>query len=76
MGPWLAGIGEVSLRWWRDGRFTADLVRAVSRAVLVESLLGGVTTTADQHYLFPGGDTAGKWYANAGTSPAALATAS
>lgn len=55
MGPWLAGVGRVSLGWWRDGLFTPELVGAVARAALLESLLGGVTTTADQHYFFPGG---------------------
>jgi len=59
IGPWLAGVSAVALGWWRAGRFTHDLVRAVGRAALLESLLGGVTTTADQHYFFPGGDPGG-----------------
>jgi 8-oxoguanine deaminase len=54
MGPWLAGVGAQSLAWWRAGRFGPDAVRAIARAVLLESLLGGITTTADQHYFFPG----------------------
>jgi len=59
MGSWLAGVGRVSIGWWRDGRFDDELVSAVARAALVESLLGGVTTTADQHYFFPGGRPGG-----------------
>jgi 8-oxoguanine deaminase len=55
MSSWLAGIGRVSIAWWREGRFTDGFVSAIARAALLESLLGGVTTTADQHYFFPGG---------------------
>ncbi len=54
MGPWLAGVGKRSLELWRAGRFGAETVRSVARAVLTESVLGGVTTVADQHYFFPG----------------------
>lgn len=54
MDQWLAGVGAQSLRWWQAGRFGPDAVRAIARAVLLESLLGGITTTADQHYFFPG----------------------
>jgi cytosine/adenosine deaminase-related metal-dependent hydrolase len=56
MDGWLAGVGARSLELWRAGRFGAPQVKAVARALLVESLLGGVTTTADQHYFFPGDD--------------------
>jgi len=53
--PWLAGLGAVVKSWWRDGAFEPDAVGAISAAVLTESLLGGVTTIADQHYFFPAG---------------------
>ncbi|MFN8232934.1 MAG: hypothetical protein U0V56_05520 [Actinomycetota bacterium] len=54
-----------------DGRFNdAGLVSAVARAALVESLLGGVTTTADQHYFFPGGRPGG--YVEATTRPRSI----
>ena len=56
MGQWLDGISEKSVRWWREGRLGADTVREIARSVLLESLLGGVTTVADQHYFFPGGE--------------------
>ncbi len=55
IGPWLAGLGALVKGWWRDGRFAPDAVGAISSAVLAESLLGGVTTVADQHYFFPAG---------------------
>ena len=55
IGPWLAGLGALVKGWWRDGRFGPDAVGAISAAVLTESLLGGVTTVADQHYFFPAG---------------------
>jgi 8-oxoguanine deaminase len=55
IGPWLAGLGALVKQWHRDGRFGPDAVEAVSAAVLTESLLGGVTTVADQHYFFPSG---------------------
>jgi 8-oxoguanine deaminase len=57
IGPWLAGLGALVKRWWRAGRFGPDAVGAVSAAVLAESLLGGVTTVADQHYFFPAGES-------------------
>jgi len=53
IGPWLAGVSARCIDWWRAGRFGPAEVRAVARAVLAESLLGGVTTVADQHYFFP-----------------------
>lgn len=55
MGTWLEGIGVLGLRWWRAGRLGPDTVGQLARAVLLESLLGGITTVADQHYFFPGG---------------------
>lgn len=60
MDQWLEGISEKPARWWREGRFGADAVREVARSVLLESLLGGVTTVADQHYFFPGESPGGK----------------
>ncbi len=55
MGPWLAGIGRRCLQWWRDGVYTPEMVGRVTKAVLLESLLGGTTTVADQYYFYPGG---------------------
>ena len=55
--PWLAGLGALLGTWWRAGRFTPDDVHAIAAAVLTESLLGGVTTVADQHYFHPHGRT-------------------
>jgi len=57
IGPWLAGLGALVKGWYGDGRFGPDAVEAVSAAVLTESLLGGVTTVADQHYFFPSGSS-------------------
>ncbi|MFN8028286.1 MAG: amidohydrolase family protein [Acidimicrobiia bacterium] len=55
IGPWLGGLGALVKGWHTDGRFEPDAVQAISAAVLTESLLGGVTTVADQHYFFPAG---------------------
>ncbi len=57
IAPWLAGLGRTCMRWWEDGRFTPEMVSALAKAGMTESLLGGVTTLADQHYFFPGGVT-------------------
>ncbi|TQM36799.1 cytosine/adenosine deaminase-related metal-dependent hydrolase [Pseudonocardia cypriaca] len=54
MPEFLAAQDALVARRWREGRFTADAVRATARAVLTESVLGGVTTVADQHTVFPG----------------------
>ncbi len=43
--------------WYESGRFGPDAVEAISAAVLTESLLGGVTTVANQHYFFPAGSS-------------------
>lgn len=56
--PWLSGLGRLCMQWWREGHFTPESVAALARAGMVESLLCGVTTIADQHYFFPGGVTA------------------
>lgn len=55
--PWLRGVHEHTLSLWRNGHFTPETVAAVARAGMIESLLGGVTTVADQHYVFPDGVT-------------------
>jgi cytosine/adenosine deaminase-related metal-dependent hydrolase len=55
IGPWLGGLGALVKGWYTEGRFGPDAVQAISAAVLTESLLGGVTTVADQHYFFPAG---------------------
>lgn len=57
IGPWLQRLGSIVAGWWRAGRFEPDAVEAVAAAVLAESLLGGVTTVADQHYFHPAGLT-------------------
>ena len=57
IGPWLRDLGRLITTWWRDGRFEPDAVEAIAAAVLTESLLGGVTTVADQHYFHPAGAT-------------------
>jgi 8-oxoguanine deaminase len=53
--PWLAGLGRLVKARYQAGGFGPDVVAAVATAVLTESLLGGVTTVADQHYFFPAG---------------------
>jgi cytosine/adenosine deaminase-related metal-dependent hydrolase len=55
IGPWLSGLGALVKGWYQLGRFGPDVVASVAAAVLTESLLGGVTTVADQHYFFPAG---------------------
>ncbi|MDQ1379638.1 MAG: 8-oxoguanine deaminase [Actinomycetota bacterium] len=57
IGPWLGGLGAIFKQWWRVGRFEPAHVQAIAAAVLCESLLGGVTTVADQHYFHPAGPT-------------------
>ena len=57
IGPWLGGLGERCRRWDADGRLTPELVGALAACGLAESLLGGVTTVADQHYLHTAGPT-------------------
>ncbi len=57
IGPWLGGLGARCLEWHRDGRLTPSFVGAIAAAGLAESVLGGVTTVADQHYLHPAGPT-------------------
>jgi 8-oxoguanine deaminase len=54
IGPWLGGLTARVLDRWRAGAYGPEAVRALARAALVESLLSGVTTVADQHYHFPG----------------------
>jgi len=57
IGPWLGGLGSRCLDWWDQGRLTAAMIEALAACGLAESLLGGVTTVADQHYLHPAGPT-------------------
>jgi cytosine/adenosine deaminase-related metal-dependent hydrolase len=52
---WLAGLHARTYEYWNKGLFTPESVGLVAKAGMVESLLGGVTTVADQHYVFPGG---------------------
>jgi cytosine/adenosine deaminase-related metal-dependent hydrolase len=54
MPAFLGAQNELVLRRWREGRFRAVDVRTTATAALTESVLGGVTTVADQHTLFPG----------------------
>lgn len=51
---WRTTMGRYAMDAWRSGRFTPNAVATIGRAVLLESLLGGVTTVADQYYHFPG----------------------
>jgi cytosine/adenosine deaminase-related metal-dependent hydrolase len=55
IGAWLSGLGDLVKGRYKAGAFGPETVRAVAAAVLTESLLGGVTTVADQHYFFPAG---------------------
>ncbi|MCZ7531973.1 MAG: amidohydrolase family protein [Acidimicrobiia bacterium] len=55
MGGWLGGLHARTLDAWRSDRFTPESVGLVAKAGMVESVLSGVTTIADQHYIFPGG---------------------
>lgn len=55
--PWLTGLHVKTTYLWRQGYYTAESVGAVAKAGMVESLLGGVTTVADQHYVFLEGKT-------------------
>jgi len=57
--PWLTALHVKTVYLWRNGHFTPASVGAVSRAGMVESLLGGVTTVADQHYVYLDGKTEG-----------------
>jgi cytosine/adenosine deaminase-related metal-dependent hydrolase len=57
IGPWLGGLGARCIAWDEQGRLTPDGIGAIAAAGLAESLLGGVTTVADQHYLHPNGPT-------------------
>ena len=55
--PWLTALHVKTVYLWRDGHYSPASVGAVARAGMVESLLGGVTTVADQHYVFLDGKT-------------------
>ncbi len=55
--PWLRGVTTRCLDMWRNGAMEPETVGALARAGMVESVLTGVTTVADQHYFFPGGWT-------------------
>lgn len=57
IGPWLAGLGRLVKGWYQAGGFGPDAVRDIAAAVLCESVLGGVTTVADQHYFYPAGES-------------------
>ena len=50
--PWLSDMHLKTQEMWRQGHYSPSSVGAVARAGMVESLLGGVTTVADQHYVF------------------------
>ena len=56
IGPWLGGLGAMFKQWWQRRPLRDPThVEAIAAAVLCESLLGGVTTVADQHYFHPAG---------------------
>ena len=54
MRPFLAAQDALVAQRFREGRFGAAAVGLAARAALTESVLGGVTTVADQHTVFPG----------------------
>ena len=54
MPAFLAVQNTVALDRWRAGQLGARDQRAIARAALAESVLGGITTVADQHLFFPG----------------------
>ena len=54
MPAFLTVQNTVALDRWRAGRLGAREQRAIARAALTESVLGGITTVADQHLFFPG----------------------
>lgn len=54
MPAFLAVQNTVALDRWRAGQLGAREQRAIARAALTESVLGGITTVADQHLFFPG----------------------
>ena len=55
--PWLTALHVKTVFLWRDGHYNPANVGAVAMAGMVESLLGGVTTIADQHYVYLEGRT-------------------
>ena len=54
MPAFLAVQNTVALDRWRAGQLGAREQRAIARAALTDSVLGGITTVADQHLFFPG----------------------
>jgi 8-oxoguanine deaminase len=56
MPAFLMAQNNIGLDRWRAGHLGAREQRAIARAALTESLLGGITTIADQHLFFPGND--------------------
>jgi 8-oxoguanine deaminase len=54
MPAFLQVQNTIGLDRWRAGQLGAREQRAIARAALTESVLGGITTVADQHLFFPG----------------------
>jgi 8-oxoguanine deaminase len=54
MPAFLMAQNTIGLDRWRAGRLGAAEQRVIARAALTESVLGGITTVADQHLFFPG----------------------
>jgi 8-oxoguanine deaminase len=54
MPAFLMAQNTIGLDRWRAGRLGAAEQRVIARAALIESVLGGITTVADQHLFFPG----------------------
>lgn len=52
---WMNGTSKLSLRLWKAGKLGPDEIGRAVRAIMLESLLSGVTTIADQHLFFPEG---------------------
>jgi 8-oxoguanine deaminase len=54
MPTFLAVQNTIGLDRWRAGQLGAREQRVIARAALTESVLGGITTVADQHLFFAG----------------------
>ncbi len=55
IGPWLGELGRRVRARRQQGHFDAAAVGALAAAGFAESIAGGITTVAEQHYHWPGG---------------------
>lgn len=58
IGPWLGELGRRVRSRADRGLFGPDAVQALATAGFTESVVGGTTTVAEQHYHWPGGHRA------------------